>query len=55
MREQIEQKQAQAREQVALWTQKLAQAQEQLLRWQAVEQVCGELLEEGAGDVVESE
>jgi len=55
MRELIEAKLAQAEEQLPQWQQRLAEAQqavsaasEQIVRWQAVAQVCGELLDEEA-------
>ena len=53
MRDKIEAKLAQAEEQLPQWQQRLAEAQqvagaasEQIVRWQAVAQVCGELLDE---------
>ena len=55
MRELIEAKLAQAEAQLPQWQQRLAEAQqvvsaasEQIVRWQAVAQVCGELLAEEA-------
>jgi len=53
MRDKIEAKLAQAEAQIPQWQQRLAEAQqamaaasEQLVRWQAVAQVCSELLAE---------
>ena len=53
MRELVEAKLAQAEAQIPQWQQRLAEAQqvvsaasEQIVRWQAVAQVCGELLDE---------
>ena len=49
----IEAKQKQAQQQVAEWRQRLAQAQEQVIRWEAVMQLCGELLGAPSADTVE--
>ena len=57
MKEKIEAKLKQAKEQSVLWNRNLSAAQEQVIRWEAVAQVCRELLVEAgeAGEAVEQE
>ena len=62
MRDKVEAKLAQAEAQIPQWEQRLAEARaavgaatEQLVRWQAVAQVCSELLAGSTGSPTEGE